>query len=293
MADEPRTATLPYSADADPAVESLIEGIAIPPRPAMLAAVQQEIAADDPDLRRVSRIVAGDVALTAGVLRSVNSPLYSLSRKAGSIDEAIALLGLRQIGALVAGFALRQAVSGDRAALTRFWDTSGKRSYALARLAAGLRGVAPEAAQTFGLFCDVGIPLLMLRFADYRETLKRANQSEALPFTEVEQAAHQTDHAAIGALMARSWGLPRLVFDAIRSHHDYTVFYDPKVDPAVQRLIAMALVAEYAIQRYGRMNASLEWNKAGDAACGLLMLGEDDLDDWTDTLAEGFAAGVN
>lgn len=288
MLAEPRAAPAP---ELD--VDALIRSIAIPPRPALLAEVQQEIDGDDPDLARIGHLIGRDVALTAAMLRSVNSPFYALTRKASSLADAIALLGLRQIGALVTGFALRQAVQGDRAQLTRFWDVSGKRSYALSRLAAGLHGVAPDTAQSFGLFCDVGIPLLMQRFADYGATLKAANQTEAWSFTDVEQAAHRTDHCLVGALMARAWSLPRTVCDAIRLHHDYAIFHDPAVDEGVQRLVAMGLVAEAAIQRFAGLNQSLEWAKGGERAIGLLMLTEIEVEDWIDTLLDGFAAGVS
>lgn len=284
----PAAATAVDSTDVD----ALIRSIAIPPRPALLTEVQKEMAADDPDLGRISRLVGMDVAMTAAVLRSVNSPFYALARQASTLDHAIALLGLRQIGTLVSGFAMRQALRGDSANLTRFWDVSTKRSYALSRLARGLRGVEVDVAQTFGLFCDVGIPLLMQRFPDYGPTLRDANQSRSQSFTAVEQAAHQTDHAMIGALMARSWGLPKAVCDAIRAHHDYSVFQDAQVPDEVQRLIAMGLLAEVAIQRFARLNASVEWLKGGDQAAGVLLLGEYELEDWIETLLEGFASGL-
>jgi HD-like signal output (HDOD) protein len=162
----------------------------------------------------------------------------------------------------------------------------------MSRLARGLRGVDIDVAQSFGLFCDVGIPLLMQRFADYPATLRAANQDPARSFTEVEQAAHDTDHAMIGALMARSWGLPRLVCDAIRLHHDYGVLRDPATAPELGRLIAMGLVAELAIQRFARLNASMEWNKGGEEAASLLILSSDELEDWVSDLIDGFALGV-
>jgi len=287
-------ATVSAAAGPPPAldVDALIKSIAIPPRPALLTEVQKEMATDDPDLGRIARLVGMDVAMTAAVLRSVNSPFYALSRTATTLDQAVALLGLRQIGTLVTGFAMRQAIKGDSANLTRFWDVSTKRSFALSRLARGLRGVEVDVAQSFGLFCDVGIPLLMQRFPDYGATLRAANQSESQAFTEVEQATHRTDHAMIGALMARSWGLPRLVCDAIRLHHDYSVFQDPNVDEAVTRLIAMGLLAEVAIQRFARLNSSFEWIKGGEPAAGALLLGEADVEDWIEGLLEGFASGV-
>jgi len=277
---------------APPEIDAVLSGIAIPARPALLTELQMEMSGPDPDFGLIARLVASDVALTAAVLRTVNSPFYALSRKATTMPEAISLIGMRQIGAIVTGFVLRRSIGGEGASLTRFWDVTAKRSFALARLARGLRGVDVDAAQIFGLFCDAGIALLMQRFPGYAATLAAANHDRDQPFTCVEQAAHQTDHALVGALMARAWGLPRPVCDAIRSHHDYTVFQDPRVDAPVQRLIAMGLVAELAIQRFAGLNESREWDKGGDAAAGSLLLADADIEEWVEQLTEDFAAGL-
>ena len=150
----------------------------------------------------------------------------------------------------------------DGPQLTRFWDVSAKRSYAMTLLARSLRGIDVDIAQSFGLFCDVGIPLLMHRFPDYGRTLKASNDDTDRSFTEVEQASHQTDHALIGAIMGRSWGISQTVCLAIRLHHDYAIFRDPHVPDSVARLIAMGLLAEVAIQRFAGLNESTEWKKA-------------------------------
>jgi len=147
-------------------------------------------------------------------------------------------------------------------------------------------------AQSFGLFCDVGIPLLMQRFPEYAQTLKAANDEIDRNFTEVEQARHQTDHALIGGIMGRSWGMSPTVGTAIRLHHDYAAFRDPRVPEAVTRLIAMGLVAEVAIQRFARLNSSAEWDKGGEGAMGALMLGDQDVEDLIERLVDGFAQGV-
>lgn len=273
--------------------DALVRSIGIPPRPTIVMQLQAEMGQDDPDLRRIASLVSADVAMTAAVLRVVNSPAYGASRKVETVDQAISMIGLKQVSTLVTGLVLRNVLRTDGPQLTRFWDVSSKRAFAMARLARGLRGVDIDVAQTFGLMCDVGIPLLMQRFPDYGQTLKTCNDDMSRSFTEVEQAAHGTDHAMIGGLMARSWGIADSVCLAIRLHHDYTVFRDAHAAPLVTRLIAMGLVAEAAIQRFARMNASTEWNKGGDLALGALMLGDGEFEDWIDTLLEGFALGVD
>jgi len=180
-------------------IDALVKGIAIPPRPSLLAALQEEISVEDPDTRKIAQIVGKDVALTAAVLRTVNSPLYGLSRPVANLGQALTVLGLCQVGTLVLGLVLRKSLGDQGLNLTRFWDVSAKRSYALVRLARGLGRLEVDMAQTFGLFCDVGIPLLMQRFPGYLETLKQANCAADRSFCEVEHAVHDTDHALIGA----------------------------------------------------------------------------------------------
>ena len=276
-----------------PESDALVKNIGIPPRPATLMDLQSEIARPEPDLRRVARLVASDVALTAAMLRTVNSPAYGLPRPCETVDQAITMLGLKQVSVLVTGLMVRKVLRTDGPQLTRFWDVSSKRSFAMRRLARGLRGVDVDIAQSFGLFCDVGIPLLMQRFPDYGRTLKACNDEPERSFTEVEQAHHQTDHALIGGIMARSWGISKTVCLAIRLHHDYTIFHDVGVAEEVTRMVAMGLVAEVAIQRFSGMNTSAEWNKGGDHAAGALMLADQDVEDWVERLLEDFTNGTD
>ncbi len=279
---------------ADAEADALVRSMGIPPRPATLLDLQAEIGKEDPDFQRVARLVASDVALTAAMLRIVNSPAYALRRQCDTVDQAVRLIGLKQIAQIVTGVMLRKSIRTDGPQLTRFWDVSGKRSFALSRLAVELGGgtVDVDVAQSFGLFCDVGIPLLMHRFADYGQTLKDCNDVKEKSVIDVEQERHSTDHALIGSVMARSWGISKTVCQAIRLHHDYSVFQDASIPDPVCRLIAMGLIAELAIQRFARLNISTEWNKGGQAAMGALVLSDVDAEDWIERLLESFALGI-
>ena len=86
-----------------------------------------------------------------------------------------------------------------------------------------LRIAPPDIAHTFGLFCDIGVPLLMDRFADYAATYDDACHEQQRRFTEIEDERYSTNHAAIGCLLARNWGLSPDVSWAILLHHDYRV----------------------------------------------------------------------
>lgn len=273
-------------------VDALVKTIRIPPRPSLLADVQKELAATEPSPRKLAKIIANDVAMAASLLKLTNSSFFGLRLKAKSVDHAVDLLGLEQCGLLLTGIIARQTVGSSGAALMKFWDFSSKRAQAIAYLARHIPVCPMDAAHTFGLFCDIGIPLLLERFSDYPGTLNVAHAEFEKPFTAIEDFHHSTNHASIGSLMARTWGLPEEVSTAILLHHEYQVLEDGATDESVRGLIALALLAEYAIHRYDGQEVSAEWEKGGDMTCQFLGISQDEAADRIDELHDMFVQAI-
>jgi HD-like signal output (HDOD) protein len=284
------TAVSKNSSGEDP-VDALIKSIRIPPRPNLLIDLQQELARTEPDPRNIARIIGSDVGMSGALLKLANSPFYALRRKLRSVEQCITFLGIDQCAALATGVLARQAVGMEGgAALERFWDMSTRRAKALVFLADRTRVCRPDIAHTFGLFCDIGVPLLMNRFPGYADTYVEASHDADHSFTSVEDRRHSTNHAAIGCLLARNWGLSEDVSSAILLHHDYSTLVNAGTDDAVRSLIALFLLSENVIQKlYGNVT-SIEWEKGGAAACRHLGLTSDDTTDLFEELYELFDA---
>jgi len=273
----------------DYAVEdALMRSIRIPPRPSLLVDLQRELAHADPSPRRIARIIGNDVGMSGALLKLANSPYFGALRKAKSVEQAINFLGLNQCAALLTGLLARAAIDGNESDLSTFWDVSARRAQALVFTSRKLRIAPPDIAHTFGLFCDIGVPLLMNRFADYKTTFDEASNDAERVFTVVEDERHSTNHAAIGCLLARNWGLSPDVSWAILHHHDYSVLDDDATDDAVRSLVALSVLAEKGIQRYQGNGVSLEWEKGGERACSHLGLSPDETADLLDELHETF-----
>lgn len=266
----------------------LASSIAIPPRPSILEDVDAELRKEDPDSQRVMNLISQDVSITAAVLKLVNSPFYGLRRKAEHLQDAVSFLGLSNISTLVTSIVLSRVLPTDGPVLARFWDVSAKRSFAMRLLARRIKGMDPNVAHTFGLFCDIGIPLLIKKHPSYIETLKEANGSANQSFTAIEQARHKTDHALVGAVMARSWGITQSTAVAIRLHHDYDAIRHEDVSPESANLIALGLIAERIIQKFEGKNFSLEWGKGGVQVMEHLDLDAETLEEWTDLVHDAF-----
>ena len=276
-ADAPQT-----QSSVDTLMESTLKDIGIPPRPAILERISSEMLRDEPDYKRLANIISADVSLSAGLIKTANSPFFGYRIRARTINEALMLLGLDVASRAIAGIILRK-VFPSSLHLERFWDASAR----IARVSGwltrhvGNHKLRPDDAYTFGLFRDCGIPVLMMRFPEYRGILARANSEEKLGFTAIEEAQLPTNHAMVGSLLAQSWWLPEEICLAIRHHHDSKVIATPAITPPLtsRYRIAISQFAEHLVQRQTRLSDTREWPKLGEACLKLLDIAEDDVED--------------
>jgi len=269
---------------------ALVKDIGIPARPQLLVDLQQELERDDPSLKRVADICGSDVALSAALLKMANSPLLGLTRRAETVEQALQLLGFAQCQAILTEIVLRKLLPAEGAGMTRFWDVSAKRARAMTFLARTRRVVPPALAHTYGLFAEVGIAILLKRFpgpSGYVATLDRCNDLAEGSITALEQSIHGVDHALVGALTARTWGVSQTAVLATRLHHEYTAWLGP-MPPQVRELLALGLLCETVIQRYQGMNRHVEWAKGGATALEALGIDEAELESWTEDTHEQF-----
>lgn len=270
-------------------LSALVMGIGIPPRPQLLERLHTELLRPEPRLDMLVQLASYDVAVAAALLKVATARWPGVPRPAGTLRRAFEELGSERCITILSALVLQQVLPAQGPTLERFWDVAHRRSLAMSWLAHQHGGVEPDVAHTFGLFCDVGIPVLMQRHAQpsYRVTLAEANLGRR-PFTEVERSRHGSDHAVVGAALAHSWGVSREIVEAVALHHDYRVFAQP-VAPRLRTLIALALVAERYIQRQSGRNRHGEWARGGAQALLALGIGEADFEDWCDELQAQFA----
>lgn len=256
-------------------------------------ALQKEMSKDSPHLNRITEIIKRDPALAGSFLSVSNSPIFYTRRQIRSISEAVALIGMERSVAVVTGLLTRRVLSVIGKLLPRFWDISEKRAQGLFHLANQTRALPATDAHTFGLFCDIGIPLMMAQFSNYSSTLADVNQVAAEQVMLVEGTRHGTNHCYVGALMAATWELPEVIVDAIRAHHTPFVMADPAAPVVLKRLLALNLIVEKAIQEFRGEDESLEWREGGSSVPAVLGLSSHDIKEQCDILILRFASGTN
>ena len=95
-------------ATLDREAEQIVKEIGIPPCPGILTSLLREMREDEPDFKKIGRLIGSDVSLAAAMLKTVNSAFYGRKTKATSVQQALAMLGMRTVGTVVTGLLLRR-----------------------------------------------------------------------------------------------------------------------------------------------------------------------------------------
>lgn len=136
----------------------LVRSLNIPPRPALLMALQREMRNESPHIKKVAQLINRDGAMAGKLLHVANSTFFSVRRRVDTVEDAIAMIGMNQCGAIMTELITRTLLNGGRTMMARFWDVSEKRARGMTCIAKQTRAALPELAHRFGLFCDSGVP---------------------------------------------------------------------------------------------------------------------------------------
>ena len=160
-----------------------------------------------------------DPAISARLLRLVNSPVYGFPKQIDTISRAVSLLGTQAITDLVTATTVGRTFAGVPIQLmdaAKFW----KRSVLCALLTGKIaRSCGIKDSERFfveGLLRDLG-HYVLYQYAPQRaqSALIEAGYLD-LSLAEVERSNIGCDFAEVGAELLRSWGLPAQIEQAIR-----------------------------------------------------------------------------
>jgi hypothetical protein len=127
---------------------------------------------DDMNLQAASRLIEGDMALAAAVMKAVNSSLYGLKGRVQSVQQAITYLGMREVAAITFEMGLRAAFP-PAPELDPIWARAAWRGQVMARLAQRL-ALDAWGAHSAGLFEECGKAVLFRHAPDHYPSMLRA-----------------------------------------------------------------------------------------------------------------------
>jgi len=220
----------------------------LPTLPVVFARITRAIEDPDSTAQDIAKLMEDDPAMVMRVLRLVNSSMYSFSgaSKIVSVQQAVVRLGFRAVKNVALSatvfdvFKEPSEQAMDRPQFWRHCIYCGIVANAINRNKPNIFNITQEDVTVAALLHDIGKIIFEQYFHEiFKKITDFARIKHSLTF-DAEARIFQIDHAAVGAWLAKKWGLPPEIRYTIAFHHS------PYKAPEQYRpLVALVNVADY------------------------------------------------
>lgn len=176
--------------------------------------------------RDLHEVIKNDPALSAKVLKVVNSAFYGLPGQVASVDRAIILLGLSAVKNIAIAASIARLFKGRRISEHFSAADLWRHSVAVAVAAHDIAKALPHPAMVDEIFAagmihDLGTMVERQAFPDqFAEIINRCVEDPELDFLDCERQMLGADHQAFGVGLTTKWKFPRHLRAAVGFHHN-------------------------------------------------------------------------
>lgn len=166
------------------------------------------IDSNEADVEDIAEVVALEPALTAQLLKLVNSAFYSFPSQIDTISRAITIIGMNELRSLILSASavdIFSKIAPDSIDMDDFWF----RSVYVGLAAKQVSGDRRTAEQMFlmGLLHDVGRIILFSQAPEAAEQILTAAKQSDKHYYQVEQEVLGFTSAEVSAQLLKNWGL--------------------------------------------------------------------------------------
>jgi len=203
--------------------DEIVENInSLPQFPENIMHVQRLINDPDSDMPTIARQISMDPALTADLLKIVNSAQYMLSKKVDNISEAVKMIGIKGIKNLLYSYGTQKVLGDETLDKKKLWEHSYKTAFYAYNLIKNFKNDSSILDDVYvgGILHDMGKIIFSNVHPDLLNKIKGFCADKNVPASTFEDMSAGMNHAELGALIAEKWNFPERLVTAIRYHHD-------------------------------------------------------------------------
>ncbi|MCL2212141.1 MAG: HDOD domain-containing protein [Treponema sp.] len=203
--------------------EQIVDSInSLPQFPENIMLVQKLINDPTSDMPMIARQISMDPALTADLLKMVNSAQYMLSKKVDNISEAVKMIGIKGIKNLLYSYGTQKVLGDDTQEKKKLWAHSYRTAFYAYNLVKNFKNDSNLLDDVYvgGILHDMGKIIFSSVHPDLLNNIKGFCTEKNLPASTFENLSAGMNHAELGALIAEKWNFPDRLVAAIRFHHD-------------------------------------------------------------------------
>ena len=210
---------------ANDSLRHLVTGMQqIPSQPTLYDEVRREAESKTASIKAIGAIISKDLGMTAKMLQLVNSAYFGFYGRVSTAEQAVNLLGVDTVQALVLSvhvFSHFSSTQGSQFNIGQLWEASTQTG-AIARAIAKAEqapALMIDEAYTAGLLHDVGMLVLAANLLTRYDVILKMAQERGIQLWEAERQDLEATHADVGAYLLGLWGLGDPIVEAVAFHH--------------------------------------------------------------------------
>ncbi|MDR2177152.1 MAG: HDOD domain-containing protein [Treponema sp.] len=194
----------------------------LPQFPENILTIQKLINDPKSDMGNIARHISQDPAMTADLLKIVNSAQYMLIKRVDTIAEAVKMVGIRGIKNLLYSYGTQRILGNNTAEKKALWEHSYRVAFYAYNLAKNFKREKNLLDDVYvgGILHDMGKIVFSNVHPELLLNIRKFCQEKGLPLSMFEDLSAGLNHAEIGALIAEKWNFPEPLVTSIRFHHD-------------------------------------------------------------------------
>ncbi|OPY92672.1 MAG: HDOD domain protein [Syntrophaceae bacterium PtaU1.Bin231] len=209
------------------AILNRIDGIQdLPTIPHVLLEINRMLQENEVSNKKMQEVIEKDQAVTAKLLKLVNSSFYGFRSRIVDISQALMILGFNTVRNSIATVAavdiFRAKAQFDPFDIRDLWKHSLAVAVTGRRLAEKGRLAPPDDCFVAGLLHDIGKLIMVQHLPDLFRQVLTVQREEQLSFIAAERRILPLDHAVIGGHLVEKWRFPTRLVGAIVHHHKVT-----------------------------------------------------------------------
>ena len=172
--------------------------------------------------KEFSTIIMNDPALSARLLKIVNSPFYGLESEVETVTHALGIIGTEQLSELVLATSVTEQfndIPKNQVSMDLFWRHSVACGVTAKIIADWVGERNLESYYLAGMLHDIGSLIVYKKFSSVAEkVLRRCKENKEYLF-DVEREVFGASHAKVGGKLLKGWGLPMSLCEPVFFHH--------------------------------------------------------------------------
>jgi len=166
----------------------------------------------------ISNIISSDQALSAKILRVVNSAFYGFPGRISNISHALIILGFDVVKGLILSTAVFDMMKTG--GLHGLWKHSLSCAAAARVIARKTNSPNPDEISTSALLHDIGKVVIRIELPDESALIDQLVAEKEISTYDAEQEILGFNHADVGGWLCHEWHLPARLAEPITHHHN-------------------------------------------------------------------------